>query len=64
MATRTEIDRLGDAAFIATGGLYILVGDDFVQIAAGNIDRPEIRQRLLRAGEIVLDNRPDAMTGR
>ncbi|WP_201090784.1 hypothetical protein [Thiocystis minor] len=56
MATRTEIDRLGDAAFIATGGLNMLIGEDFVQLAAGNTDRPEVRQRLLRAGEIVLDN--------
>lgn len=56
MATRTEIPRLGDAAFIAISGLYMLIGEDFVEIAAGNTDRPEIRERLPRAGEIVLDN--------
>ncbi|MBO8092007.1 MAG: hypothetical protein J7D60_01680 [Prosthecochloris sp.] len=47
---REDIEGMGDEAFIATGGLYILQNEYYISIGSGNIDRPEIRQRLKQAG--------------
>ncbi|MCW8815700.1 MAG: hypothetical protein OQK59_06920, partial [Chlorobium sp.] len=53
---RTDLEGFGDEAFIATGGLYILKGEYYITIGAGNIDRAEIQERLKAAGKIALDN--------
>ncbi|ASQ91739.1 hypothetical protein CHL67_09165 [Prosthecochloris sp. GSB1] len=53
---RTDLEDFGDEAFIATGGLYILKDEYYVTIGAGNIDRPEIQERLKAAGKKALEN--------
>lgn len=53
---RTDLDNFGDEAFIATGGLYILDGEHYITIGAGNIDRTEIQERLKAAGKKALEN--------
>ena len=50
------LEGLGDEAFIATGGIYILKGEYYISIGAGNIDRPEIQERLKAAGKKALGN--------
>ena len=54
--SRTDIDGIGDEAFIATGGLYILKDEYYITIGAGNIDRQDIQQRLKNAGSIAIKN--------
>ncbi|MBL6955760.1 MAG: hypothetical protein ISR54_02895 [Chlorobium phaeobacteroides] len=54
--SRTDLEGFGDEAFIATGGLYILKGEYYITIGAGNIDRAEIQERLKAAGKIALGN--------
>jgi hypothetical protein len=51
---RTDLDGLGDAAFIATGGIYVLQGERMISIGAGNTSRPEVQARLRSAAEIAL----------
>ncbi len=53
---RTDLDGYGDEAFIATGGLYILIDEYYISIGAGNIDRPRIQERLKAAGKTALSN--------
>ncbi len=53
---RTDLQDLGDGAFIATGGIYILSDGYYITIGAGNIDRAEIRERLKTAAAVALDN--------
>ncbi len=53
---RVDLDGFGDEAFIATGGLYILIDDYYISIGAGNIDSPLIRQRLKKAGKTAIKN--------
>ncbi|MCU0835870.1 MAG: hypothetical protein MUC77_15785 [Chromatiaceae bacterium] len=52
---RTDLDGLGDAAFIATGGIYVLQGERMISIGAGNTSQPEVRERLREAAEIALE---------
>ncbi|MBV5326341.1 MAG: hypothetical protein JZU65_01700 [Chlorobium sp.] len=54
--TRTDIRDLGDDAFIATGGLYILKENCYIMIAAGNINSEVTRTILMDAGKTALDN--------
>ncbi|MBN2232744.1 MAG: hypothetical protein JW781_08000 [Deltaproteobacteria bacterium] len=58
IADRTDLDGLGDEAFIATGGLYVLAGEYYLSIGAGNTSRPEIRQRLVDVGRLALERLP------
>ncbi len=51
---RTDLDGLGDAAFIATGGIYVLQGERMISIGAGNTSRPEVQARLRSAAGIAL----------
>jgi hypothetical protein len=51
---RTDLDGLGDAAFIATGGIYVLQGERMISIGAGNTSRPEVQARLRSAADIAL----------
>lgn len=53
---RTDLEGFGDEAFIATGGLYILIDEYYISIGAGNTDRPQIRERLKAAGKTAVDN--------
>ena len=53
---RTDLTGYGDEAFIATGGLYILIDERYISIGAGNIDRPQIQERLKAAGKTALNN--------
>ncbi len=50
--SRTDIDGLGDEAFIATGGLHLLKGGYYVNIGAGNTNSDAVRSQLLAAGEL------------
>ncbi|MBF0586512.1 hypothetical protein INT08_02865 [Prosthecochloris sp. N3] len=53
--TRQDLEGLGDSAFIATGGLYLLKDEYYISIGAGNIDRPDVQERLKRAGKQALE---------
>ncbi|WP_078121757.1 hypothetical protein [Thiosocius teredinicola] len=50
--SRTDIDGLGDEAFIATGGLHLLKDGYYVNIGAGNTNSDAVRSQLLAAGEL------------
>jgi hypothetical protein len=56
---RTDLDGLGDAAFIATGGIYVLKGDRMISIGAGNTSRPDVRAQLREAANIALGRLDD-----
>ena len=51
---RTDLDGLGDAAFIATGGIYVLQGERVISIGAGDTARPEVRAELREAANIAV----------
>jgi hypothetical protein len=51
---RTDLAGLGEAAFIATGGIYVLQGERMISIGAGNTSRPEVQARLRSAAQIAL----------
>lgn len=53
---RTDLEGFGGEAFIATGGIYILIDEYYISIGAGNTDRPHIRERLKAAGKTAVDN--------
>lgn len=53
---RTDLDGFGGEAFIATGGLYLLIDEYYISIGAGNIDRPLIQERLKKAGQTAIKN--------
>ncbi|MBK1716139.1 hypothetical protein CKO27_00455 [Thiocystis violacea] len=46
------LDDLGDVAFIATGGLYLLAEDCLISIGGGNTSRPETQARRRAAADI------------
>ncbi len=47
---------LGDDAFLATGGYYILYSGYFLSIYSGNTDNAEVVERLGKAGELAVKN--------
>ncbi|MBN1929618.1 MAG: hypothetical protein JW764_08770 [Chlorobiaceae bacterium] len=51
---RTDVDGVGDEAFIASGGIYIMADGYYIQIGAGNTSNPTIRQRLIDAGKMAV----------
>ena len=53
---RIDVTGIGEEAFIADGGLYILINGDYISIGAGNTDHPGIRERLKKAGETAINN--------
>jgi len=53
-ADRIDLDDLGEAAFVATGGLYLLEAGYLVSIGAGNTSRPDVQARLRAAAEVAL----------
>lgn len=53
-ADRIDLDDLGEAAFIATGGLYLLDAEHLISIGTGNTSRPDVQARLRAAAEVAL----------
>ncbi len=53
--TRTDIEDIGDDAFIATGGLHLLRNGHYLNIGAGNPNADEVRKVLLSAGKTAAD---------
>ncbi|MGC8774746.1 MAG: hypothetical protein ACP5R6_05755 [Chlorobaculum sp.] len=51
---RTDIDDVGDEAFIASGGIYIMANGYYIQIGAGNTSNAAIRGRLIDAGKMAV----------
>ncbi|AAM72883.1 MAG TPA: hypothetical protein DEB17_00660 [Chlorobaculum sp.] len=51
---RTDIDGVGDEAFIASGGIYIMADGYYIQIGAGNTSNAAIRARLIEAGKMAV----------
>ncbi|UWX58115.1 hypothetical protein NY406_02245 [Chlorobaculum sp. MV4-Y] len=51
---RTDIDGVGDEAFIASGGIYIMADGYYIQIGAGNTSNATIRARLVEAGRMAV----------
>ena len=50
------IDGLGDDAFLASGGYYILYRGYFISIYSGNTEKAEVLNRLDEASHIALNN--------
>lgn len=53
--TGTDIEGVGDEAFIATNGIYILSGKYYIQIAAGNTGKENVRNQLVEAGRMAVE---------
>jgi len=51
---RTDVKGVGDEAFIATGGIYILTDGYYIQIGAGNSSNETVRNKLIEAGKIAV----------
>lgn len=51
---RTDIEGVGDEAFISTGGIYIMAGGYYIQIGAGNTSNETVRNRLIEAGKMAV----------
>ena len=51
---RTDIEGVGDEAFIATGGIYIMANGYYISISAGNINSETVRNRLIETGKIAV----------
>ena len=51
---RTDVEGVGDEAFITTGGIYIMADGYYIQIGAGNTSNAAIRARLIEAGKIAV----------
>ena len=51
---RTDIEGVGDDAFITTGGIYIMADGYYIQIGAGNTSNAAIRARLVEAGKMAV----------
>ena len=54
--TLTKVDGIGDEAFIATGGIYIMSGEYYITIMVGNISNEENINILKEAGKIAVGN--------
>ena len=52
----TPVEGLGDDAFLATGGYYILYKGYFISVYSGNTDMPEVIERLDIASRIAIQN--------
>ncbi|NMW21463.1 MAG: hypothetical protein HKK67_07495 [Chlorobiaceae bacterium] len=55
-SSKIDVKELGNEAFIATGGLYILKDGYYILISSGNIARDETILTLKSAGKKVLEN--------
>jgi hypothetical protein len=51
---RTDVDGVGDEAFITTGGIYIMADGYYIQIGAGNTRNAAVRNRLIEAGKMAV----------
>jgi hypothetical protein len=51
---RTDVEGVGDEAFITTGGIYIMADGYYIQVGAGNTSNAAIRERLIEAGKIAV----------
>jgi hypothetical protein len=51
---RTDVDGVGNEAFIATGGINIMADGYYIQIGAGNTSNDVVRNRLIEAGKIAV----------
>ena len=51
-----KVPGLGDDAFLATGGYYILYHGYFLSIYSGNTDNAEVVERLGKAGDLAVRN--------
>lgn len=51
---RTDVEGVGDEAFITTGGIHIMADGYYIQIGAGNTSNPAIRARLVEAGKMAV----------
>lgn len=51
---RTDIEGVGDEAFISTGGIYIMSDGYYIQIGAGNTSKESVRNRLIEAGKMAV----------
>ncbi|MCF8215331.1 MAG: hypothetical protein K9I59_00470 [Chlorobium sp.] len=51
---RTDIEGVGDEAFISTGGIYIMSDGYYIQIGAGNTSNETVRNRLIEAGKMAV----------
>ncbi|AOS83094.1 hypothetical protein BIU88_02395 [Chlorobaculum limnaeum] len=51
---RTDVEGVGDEAFIASGGIYIMADGYYIQIGAGNTSNAAIRERLIEAGKMAV----------
>jgi len=51
---RSDIEGVGDEAFIASGGIYIMADGCYIQIGAGNTSSDVVRNRLIEAGKIAV----------
>jgi hypothetical protein len=51
---RTDIEGVGDEAFLATGGIYIMANGYYISISAGNINSETVRNRLIETGKIAV----------
>lgn len=51
---RTDIEGVGDEAFIATGGISIMSGGYYIRIGAGNTGKESVRNQLVEAGTVAV----------
>jgi hypothetical protein len=51
---RTDVQDVGDEAFITSGGIYIMADGYYIQIGAGNTSNDVVRNRLIEAGKIAV----------
>ena len=51
---RTDVEGVGNEAFITTGGIYIMADGYYIQIGAGNTSNDVVRNRLIEAGKIAV----------
>jgi hypothetical protein len=51
---RSDIEGVGDDAFITTGGIYIMADGYYIQVGAGNTSNAAIRERLIEAGKMAV----------
>jgi hypothetical protein len=51
---RTDIEGVGDEAFIATGGISIMSGGYYIRIGAGNTGKESVRNQLVEAGKVAV----------
>lgn len=51
---RTDIEGVGDEAFISTGGIYIMTDGYYIQIGAGNTSNETVRNKLIEAGKMAV----------